>query len=333
MRAMPRRRSLALVAAACVLSHLVGGGTQTQALLTDSESTSATITTATCFVDDDVAPVATSSVISKTTPYLAGAIGQGDSYRVYANVTDGGCVPSGVATVTADVSTVTSGQTAVALSAGAFSAQGVSYGYRSAILTANATLSEGLKAYSVHGTDVAGNSQTTSGFSVRIDDTRPSATDVQATNGGSAAGKPELGDTIVFTYFEQIDPESILAGWTGASTSVVVRITDPFLGIGNDILTIRNAANSAQLPFGDVDLASGNYVSATRNFGATGTPSTMVQSGSTITITLGTPSGTTGTETASGTMSWSPSSTATDAAANACTTTARSEGGAADREF
>jgi hypothetical protein len=180
---------------------------------------------------------------------------------------------------------------------------------------------------------VAGNSQTTTGFSVRIDDTRPSAADVQATNGGAAAGKAELGDTIVFTYSEQIDPESILAGWTGTSTSVVVRITDPFLGIGNDILTIRNAANSAQLPFGDVDLASGNYVSATRNFGATGTASTMVQSGSTITITLGTPSGTTGTETASGTMSWSPSSTATDASGNACTTTARSEGGAADREF
>lgn len=330
---MPRRPSLALLAAVCVASYLFGGGAQTLALLTDSESAAAGLTTATCFVDDDVAPVATASVISKTTPYLAGSIGQGDSYRVYASVSDGGCVPSGVSTVTADVSGVTTGQTAVTLAAGSFSAQGVSYGYRSAILTANATLSEGLTSYSVRGTDVAGNSQATTGFSVRIDDTRPSATDVQATDGGATAGKPELGDTIVFTYSEQIDPESILAGWTGASTSVVVRIADGLILLGTDTLTVRNAANSAQLPLGSVDLASGNYVSATRDFGATGTPSTMVQAGSTITITLGTPSGTTGTETASGTMSWSPSSTATDGAGNACTTTARSEGGAADREF
>jgi hypothetical protein len=330
---MPRRPSLALLAAVCVASYLFGGGAQTLALLTDSETTSADLTTATCFVDDDVAPVATASVISKTTPYLSGSLGQGDSYRIYANVTDGGCVPSGVASVTADVSAVTTGQTAVALAAGSFSAEGVSYGYRSAILTANATLSEGNKAYSVHATDVAGNSRTTTGFSVRIDDTRPSATDVQSTNGGATAGKPELGDTIVFTYSEQIDPQSILAGWTGASANVVVRITNPFLSIGNDTLTIRNAANSAQLPFGDVDLASGDYVSATRDFGATGTPSTMVQAGATITITLGTPSGATGTETSSGTMSWSPSSTAADAAGNACTTTTRSESGAADREF
>lgn len=330
---MGRRSSLTFLALVCLLSFALGGGARASyALFADSDTTASTFTTATCFVADDVAPTVTGSVIRRTTAYLAGSIKQNGNYYVYANTTDGGCVPSGVATVTADVSTVTSGQTAVTLAAGSFTAGGVSYGYRSASLNADTPLPEGDRAFTVRATDVAGNSQTTGGFTVRVDNTRPSASDIQTTNGGSTAGKPELGDTIVFTYSEQIDPESILAGWTGASTNVVVRINHDLILL-SDSLTVRNAANTAQLPFGSVDLAGDEYVSADRDFGATGTPSTMVQSGSTITITLGTPSGTTGTETSSGTMSWSPSSTALDAAANSCTTTTRSEGGAADQEF
>ena len=55
--------------------------------------------------------------------------------------------------------------------------------------------------------------------------------------------------------------------------------------------------------------------------------------GSTITITLGTPSGTTGTVTTSGTMTWTPISGLTDRAGNACTTTPVDETGLADIDF
>ena len=67
-------------------------------------------------------------------------------------MTDAG---SGVATVRANVSTVTTGQTAVALVAGSYSVGGVSYNYRSASVTANAVLAEGAKAYTITATDVA----------------------------------------------------------------------------------------------------------------------------------------------------------------------------------
>ncbi len=74
---------------------------------------------------------------------MAAYIRQGGPYYVYANVTDGGSPASGVASVTADVSSITSGQTAVMLSSGAYSSEGVSYDFRSAALTANASLTQG----------------------------------------------------------------------------------------------------------------------------------------------------------------------------------------------
>lgn len=88
------------------------------------------------------------------------------------------------------------------------------------------------------------------------------------------------------------------------------------------------------MPFGTVNLIGTAYVTATRDFGATGTASTMVQSGNTITVTLGTASGTTGTQTGGGSaMTWPPTTTLTDRAGNTCQTTTVTESGAADVEL
>jgi hypothetical protein len=59
----------------------------------------------------------------------------------------------------------------------------------------------------------------------------------------------------------------------------------------------------------------------------------MVQSGTSITITLGTPSGTTGTQAVAGAMTLTPTTTLTDRAGNTCQTTVAIETGAADVEF
>ena len=96
-------------------------------------------------------------------------------------------------TVTANVSQVTTGQTAVTLTAGSFTVGGVSYNYRSASLTANAALSEGSKPYSVTATDGASNSGTRSDLSVTVDNTAPTASDVQAQNNGSTVGPRAAG--------------------------------------------------------------------------------------------------------------------------------------------
>ena len=325
-----RRVAVTGLATLLVGSLLAGGDRSTLAYLAATEAVTATVAAADCFIPDDVPPTVSGTVISKTSPYASGYVRQGGTYYVYANVADGGCAPSGISIVTADVSTVTTGATAIALAAGSFSVGGVAYDHRSPSVTATATLAAGAKAYTITSTDNASNSQTQTGYSVTVDNTRPTACDVQAVNGGATAGRPEAGDTVTLTFSEPIDPESVLSGWTGATTNVVVHIANGALG---DQLSVRNASNDAQLPLGTVALIGTAYVSADRDFGATGTSSTMVQSGTTITITLGTPSGTTGTEALPGSMTWTPTTTTTDRAGNTCQTTVAIETGAADVEF
>jgi hypothetical protein len=277
------------------------------------------------------APTASSSVIAKSVGYSSGYIKQGATYYVYANIADGGNPASGVSTATVDVSSIDSGQTAVALASGSFSVGGVSYNRRTASLTANASITAGTYSYTISMSDVAGNARVQTGFSVVIDNTVPSATDIQTANGaGGTNGLAQIGDTITYTYSEPIDPNSILAGWTGASQNVVVRLNQV---TGNDSVTIFNSTNTTQLPFGTVSMNRSDYTSTSRTFGATGTPSTMVMAGNAITFTLGTQSGAATTAAGTGNMSWTPSATAQDRAGNACSTTARTETGTADKDF
>lgn len=274
------------------------------------------------------APTVGASVIAKAAGGTPGFVKQGGGYHVYANVSDAGNPASGVGSVTADLSAITTGATAASLVSGSFSVGGTSYGYRSAQLTANASLSEGLKSYTVSATDNASNaSGPTGGFSVTVDNTAPSGSDVQTANGGSTAGTAEQGDTITYSFSEQIDPASVLSGWTGSSTSVVVRlINGGALPTAPDTFQVWNVANNAQLPLGTTTLPSGTYVGGlagaeVASFGAGGTASTMVMSGSTITIALGTAGGQAATAgVLAGAMSWVPSATATDRAGNVTST-------------
>jgi hypothetical protein len=275
-------------------------------------------------------PTITTSVLAKSAGGEVGFIGASKTYYVYGNVTGSGNPPAGLASLTANVSNFTPGTTAAPMTFGSYTIGGVSYNYRSAQLTSGSSITAGSKTYSLTATDNGGSTQTKS-FSATADITAPSASDVQTTNvSGGTTGKAEAGDTIVLTNSEQIDANSVLAGWTGASTPVVVRLND---GI-NDSVQIYNAANSAVLPLGTIDMGRIDYTTLNSTFGASGTPSTMVQSGTTITITLGTQGGGLPT-TALGTgrMSWTPSGTATDRAGNAASTTAATEGMGNDRDF
>jgi hypothetical protein len=321
-----RRAGIGALAVLALLG-LAGASTVAWALYTSSSGSAGNELVA---APDWVAPTASSSLIGKSQGGVAGYIHQGGAYNVYANVTDSGNPASGVASVAAGLSTITTGQSAAALPAGSFAIEGTAYGFRSASLTANATLAPGTYSYSLTSKDGLGNSRVQSGFSVTVDNTVPTAGDVQATNKtGNTVGRAEIGDSVVYTFSEPIDPGSILAGWTGTSTSVVARITN----VTNDPLTVYNAANTVQLSLGSVSMGRNDYASASATFGATGTASTMVQSGNAITVTLGTASSGPTTAGSTGTMIWSPSASAYDRAGNAESTATRSETGTADKEF
>lgn len=324
MGQVTRRTLVQLTVLAALLGLLAGTGAGTSlALNTTAVAIGGnTMTTAAKF--DVVPPSINGSVIAKasgTGLYLAGSIKSKGSFYVYANVTDTGPGASGVATVTANLSAIKTGATAVVLVAGTYSVGGVSYKYRSAAQTATATVAQSY-AYSITATDNAGNPATNNSFAVVVDTTVPAAADIQTTNAGTA-GLPEIGDTMVYTHSEQIDPESIQAGWTGASTGITVRFT-----LSGNTVTIWNGANNVQLPLGSVALGTA-YATANATFSGT-----MVQSGATITVTLGNlTSGTFKSNTTAKAMIWTPSATVTDGAGSACSTTAKTESGTTDVDF
>ena len=137
--------------------------------------------------------------------------------------------------------------------AGAFSAQGVPYNYRSAARTAINPLANGTQAYAITMVDVATpiNSRTQSGFTVIINNTAPAPVDMTTANRiGGTVGRAEQGDSLTYTWSTPIDPESLLSGWDGGSpTTVTVRIKN--MG-PNDRLTVEGPAGT--LNFGVVAL-------------------------------------------------------------------------------
>ncbi len=179
-----RRSGLALLVTVSASGFLTGAGVQgSLALLKASASDAAAFTTAASF-DDTAAPSVGGSLVSKTgTGSITGSIRQGGGYRVYANVSDSGDPASGVATVTADVSSITGGSSAIVLTAGSYSVGGGTYGYRSSSVAADAPLAEGTYGYSITATDANGNAGTQSGFTVTVDNTEPSGLDVDTVNG------------------------------------------------------------------------------------------------------------------------------------------------------
>ena len=293
-------------------------------------------------------PQVGSTTVAKAVGHLGGAVKQGGAYYVYANVADTGSPASGVAVggETADVSALTPAGTAIALLPGAYSVEGVGYNYRSAQLVAATPLAAGSYGYAITSVDAAGNARTQAGYTVSVDNTAPAAANVQTTNVGTA-GRAEAGDTVVFTFSEQVDPQSVLAGWTGTPTNVVVRLVDGGCVLNvlvtvcsNDSLAVYDAANATAVALGTVDLGRNDYhgggllgTATPVTFGASGTRSSMAQSVSAITVTLGTASASADTAAGTGTMVWSPAGTAYDRAGNLASTAAVTEGGAADKEF
>ena len=188
------------------------------------------------------------------------------------------------------------------------------------------TLADGGYDLRAIATDAAGNPTTSAVSADRVvDNTVPTAIDVQTVNvAGGTPAMPETGDVLTYSFSEPMLADSVLAGWTGAATDVVVRFSD-----GNpDVITVYDAANSVQLALGSVAAAK-KYVDASMTF----TGSTAVLGGSAIAITLGTPSGPTERATGTSRLEWTTSAAATDRAGNPLVAATVSEGGGGDLDF
>jgi Bacterial Ig domain len=179
----------------------------------------------------------------------------------------------------------------------------------------------------------------------QVDNTPVRGLDVQATNhSGGTVGRLEAGDSIAFTYSEQMSPTSIVPGWSGtAPTAIYLRLRDGnLLGAGSAGDTLQFSTDSAgnnPIRLGSVNL-HGDYVknNKTSIFAATLSASTQVLSGANVTVatvTVGSlvSGGALRTSTTVAQMTWTPSVGATDLSGNPCSTAPVVEGGTLDRDF
>jgi hypothetical protein len=205
------------------------------------------------------------------------------------------------------------------------------------------TTTVGDGAYDFRAVLVDGAGRTTTSATLgnrRVDNNPLRGYDVQAVNGGAVAGRLDAGDTWRLTYTDQVQLGTITAGWTGAATSVTVRLRDGMLlgqGSRADVLDVLRG--SATVNLGSVNLRSDfvkNNKSAT--FNATMVASTTTVNGRTatvVTLTLGTlaTGGSLRTSTAASAMVWTPSAAVTDATGRALSVAPVTELGTADRDF
>ncbi|MGH2968344.1 MAG: Ig-like domain-containing protein [Solirubrobacteraceae bacterium] len=179
-------------------------------------------------------------------------------------------------------------------------------------------------------TDTLGRQTTSAVVTTSVDNTSPSGTDVQTTNGGTN-DRIDAGDAIVFTYSEAMAPGSILAGWNGSAAGVTVRVLN---NGALDRIELYDAADTTPLnllaPAAPLELGGNFTTSTVARFSAT-----ITQVGNTIRVTMVALVGGTVRSTASGSqaMVWKPSEAATNPAGKLCMPTTVTESGAADVDF
>ncbi len=312
---MRRRAALLLSLVALAACALAAGFSA--ASFTDTSQNPQTISA----VADFLAPSAGTSIVAKSEGGATGYVRAGGNYRVYANVTDPGSPPSKTSSVKANLSALTSGQTAATLSSGSYTVDGVSYNYRSAQLKAGSGVSAGTKSYALTLADGATNSQVQN-FSAIVDNGPFAGSAFATANGkGNNSGEPEQGDTVTFTYDDAPEAESLRSSWDGEAESVKVSISD---SSGSETLTVSST------DLGSVAL-KGDYVDSGKTVSFPS--SSMILSGNSVVITLSSPSSSSNVNEDSGNRApvWSPSSSVYDGAGNACSTS--SVTGASARQF
>jgi hypothetical protein len=148
---------------------------------------------------DSSRPSVTAAVVAMASPATVGWVHRSGSYTVYANAADAGSPASGIATVTANVSSLTPGTTSLALPActSSCSVGGVTYGFKSAATVAGSAVADGSSSVSLSAADKAGNTASGSA-SVTADSTPPTVTGAAVVNSSpSDVGYVKPGNTYV----------------------------------------------------------------------------------------------------------------------------------------
>ncbi|MEC5199326.1 signal peptidase I [Arthrobacter sp. PL16] len=175
----------------------------------------------------------------------------------------------------------------------------------------------------------------------RVDNSPLRGADIQTTNGPGTPGALGAGDSMTFTYSQQVNTATVVSGWTGAALPVTVRLRDGnLLGLGNigDTVDIQRSGTTVNL--GTVNLMQ-NYVRnrKTATFIATMTATTVTTNGvprTVITVALGAASNGPGnlrTTITPSTMIWNPTTAVASTTGTPSSNAPVTETGPFDRDF
>ncbi len=201
---------------------------------------------------DSTAPVVTGAVVVNTSPSDPGYLKPGNSYVVYAGAADAGSPASGIGTVTADLSALTSGQTAAALSActAACTYGGVTYAYKSGSKIAGAAIAAGPTAFTVTATDKAVNA-TTGTYSVTVDAAGPAVSGVAVANTTTNAAGWLRKSGAYAVYANASDPSGIssvkanVSAITSGQTALALSACSSGCTVGGVTYAYKSAAKTA----------------------------------------------------------------------------------------
>jgi len=208
------------------------------------------------------------TVLANTATSAAGWVAQGGGYRVYANVTD---LPSGAgaasglnaSSLAADVSNITTGQTAVAFSTSGCpcTVGGTTYAYQTAVLTASSPLSAGATSFTTGAADNLGSTTSQSG-SVTVDNTAPTLSTLRMfdTDGDGKV------DQVEATFGESLSAYSAGTGpWTlanapGGPSNIVVGVS-----VGTPVATLSLNEGTVNTAAGSFTVALAAYANGVRD--------------------------------------------------------------------
>ncbi|HEY7690722.1 MAG TPA: chitobiase/beta-hexosaminidase C-terminal domain-containing protein [Gaiellaceae bacterium] len=169
----------------------------------------------------------------------------------------------------------------------------------------------------------------TASTTICIDKTAPAPTNVVLANGGTV-GSADSGDTLTITYSEQLDATTFCSTWGNSGTQSLAGVTVLITQSGtNDILSISavgagSCGGATNFHLDSVALGR-NYVTANRTFSSS--QITWDPAARTLTVRLGTASGSVRTGVGLGTPTYTPSGSLKDIAGNTIVTSAFSAPG------
>jgi Tfp pilus assembly protein PilV len=150
---------------------------------------------------------------------------------------------------------------------------------------------------------------------------QPTGTSIASVT-GTANGIPGSGDQAVYTFNEQVDPDSILTGWTGGSTAIEACFTRT---TGSTLLTIATSSTCASpVDMGSVNLGdSGTFYVASNSTVPVAATMSMATVGNSSVVTVAlTATGSFNAVTANTQWTWTPTALSADFAGNPLSTTA-----------